>query len=208
MVDVNQADELEIIQAAVAGDRRAFDAVVNLYAARLRWLVDLRLDYGLRARVSPEDVLQEALLVVAQQIQALTIESEAAFWTWLCKVVEQRLIDARRRHVEAAARDVRREQPLPTPNAQTTSIRLEALLKDSATSPSGKLRKAEEREALKAALDRLPPSFREVIVLRILEGLSVSDVATIMGRSPGAISVLLTKAIKRLAEVIGPDKGA
>jgi DNA-directed RNA polymerase specialized sigma24 family protein len=39
-------------------------------------------------------------------------------------------------------------------------------------------------------------------MLRILEGLSVGEAAEIMGRTPGAISVLLNKAVKRLASVI------
>ncbi|TWT46022.1 ECF RNA polymerase sigma-E factor [Phycisphaerae bacterium RAS1] len=200
------ASELGLIHAAVNGDGQAFAALVSLYGPRLRWLIDLRLPPTVRARVSGDDVLQEVLLTVSQQIRALLVENEAAFWTWLCKVVEQRLIDVRRRHLQAAVRDARREAPLASPGPGSTSVRLGALLADSGTSPSGRLRSHEQREALRAALGELPESYREVIVLRILEGLSVSDTATIMGRSPGAVSVLLTKAVKRLGSVIAADR--
>lgn len=45
----------------------------------------------------------------------------------------------------------------------------------------------------------------------MLEGLSVADTAAIMGRSPGAVSVLLTKAVRRLGSVVtreGSNRGA
>ena len=202
MAEANDAREVEMIRAAIRGDADAFDAVVRHYSARLRWLIQLRLSPAIRARVGPDDVLQETFLVVAKQLSSLEIDSEAAFWTWLCRVVEQRLIDVRRRHVQAAARDVRREQPIGPANPQSASVRLANVLMDSGTSPSGKLRTAEQRESLEAALATLPASYREVIVLRILEGLSVSEAAEIMGRSPGAISVLLSKAVRRLGTQI------
>lgn len=195
-------DELDLIRAAAAGDERALTAVIEHYSARLRWLIGLRLAPALRRRVSPEDVLQEALLVVAKRIRLLEITTEAAFWTWLCRVVEQRLIEIGRKHMTAAARDVRREQPAANGNGESGGLRLEQLLGNDQSSPSARIRRAEQRAALEAALTQLPESFRSVIVLRLLEGLSVADTAAIMERSPGAVSVLLTKAVRRLGAVI------
>lgn len=206
MNDPQAAAELATIQAATGGDEVAFDAVVKNYAARLRWLIRMRLDPSLRARVSADDVLQEVMLVVSNQIRSLVVDNEGAFWSWLCRVVEQRLIDARRRHLQAAARDARREQAPPATTGSAAAP-LDALLRDDGASPSAKLKKDEQREAIGAALDRLPDSYREVIILRMLEGLSVDETAQIMGRSNGAISVLLTKAVKRLGEEISLGGG-
>lgn len=195
-------NELALIRAAVDGDDAAFQALVQQYSARLRWLIRLRLDPAVRARVSADDVLQDVLLVVNDRIQSLVVEHEGAFWTWLCRVVEQRLIDARRRHLQAAQRDARRERPLDARDAGTSVAPLANVLADPGTSPSAGLRTVEQRQKLEQALEQLPPSYREVIVLRVLEGLSVSDTAEIMGRSNGAISVLLTKAVKRLGSAL------
>ncbi|MHC4218308.1 MAG: sigma-70 family RNA polymerase sigma factor [Planctomycetota bacterium] len=196
-------DELNLIRAAIAGNGEAFEAVVNHYAARLRWLIRMRLDPAVRARISADDILQETMLVASKRIGSLVVDNESAFWTWLCRVVEQRLIDVRRQHLQAARRDARREQPRPGRADRSANVRLEDVIGADGTSPSGRLRSVEQREALEAALGRLPASFREVIVLRMIEGLGVQETAAIMGRSPGAISVLLTKAIRRLGREIG-----
>ena len=126
---------------------------------------------------TPDDVLQEVMITVSTAIRSFVVESEAAFWTWLCRVVEQRLVDVRRRHVQAGVRGVTREQTIQKQSNQSTRLQIQDFLVDSRTSPSAKLARAEQREALADALGRLPDSYREVIVLRVLEGLSVSETA-------------------------------
>ena len=172
-----ESDELATIHAAIAGDEQAFDRLVGHYAARLRWLIQMRLPAAIQARTSADDVLQEAMLVVHQRIGSLQIEAEAAFWTWLCRVVEQRIVDVQRTHMKAAARDVRRERKPAAANPQATSVRFDHILPDTATSPSGRLKSVEQRQTLAAVLAQLPESYREVIMLRILEGLSVNETA-------------------------------
>ena len=174
---IDESDELATIHAAIAGDEQAFDQLVGHYAARLRWLIQMRLPAAIQARTSADDVLQEAMLVVHQRIGALEIEAEAAFWTWLCRVVEQRIADARRTHMKAAARDVRCERKPAAAGPQASSVRLDQLLPDTATSPSGRLKSAEQRPALAAGLAQLPESYREVIMLRILAWLRVDQIA-------------------------------
>ncbi len=195
-------DELNLIRAAIEGRPRAFEAIVAAYDPRLRWLAELRVSGALSARVGADDLLQETWLTASQQIGTLQVESPAAFWTWLCRVLEQRLIDFHRRHLQAAARDARREARPPPAGQRTSGVGLSSVLADPGASPSGQLKAAEQRHAIRAALDQLPESFREVIVLRILEGISVEETAEIIGRSTGATSVLLHKAMKRLAGVV------
>lgn len=196
-------DELETIRAAVTGDPRAFDRVVQDYAARIRWLIQMRIDPAVRARVSVDDVVQDVLIVLSERIRLLVVDHERAFWGWLCSVIEQRLVDVRRRHIQGALRDVRRELPLDAERPGGAAAPLAERLANADSSPSARLRSAEQRAAVTDALARLPQSYREVILLRVYEGQSVSDTAAIMGRSPGAVSVLLNKAVKRLASALG-----
>jgi predicted DNA-binding protein (UPF0251 family) len=52
-------------------------------------------------------------------------------------------------------------------------------------------------------LARLPEDYREVIVLRHLEGLSIPDVARRMGRSAGSVEKLWVRALVRLRRSLG-----
>jgi RNA polymerase sigma-70 factor (ECF subfamily) len=65
---------------------------------------------------------------------------------------------------------------------------------------------AANRDASRRAVRRitalLPRSQAEVILLRVVAGLSVADVARIVGKTPGAVSVLQTRGLQRLASRI------
>ena len=54
-----------------------------------------------------------------------------------------------------------------------------------------------------ALIAQLPPDQAEVVVLRVVAGLDVTQVATIMGKRPGAVRVLGHRGLRRLAELIG-----
>ncbi|MDF1838241.1 MAG: sigma-70 family RNA polymerase sigma factor [Planctomycetota bacterium] len=194
-------DRLSTIAAAIEGDEEAFTQLVAAYSTRLRWLIKLRINPALRARVSAEDVLQDAMVAASQYIQDLVIRDEAAFWSWLCRVVEHRLVDLHRMHVHSAKRDVRRER---RPNTRADGQEESAFDWEDPdqSSPSERIRGVEQREALEAALAQLPQAQSDVIVLRILEGLSTTETAEIMGRTPGALSVLLHKSVKRLGQIL------
>lgn len=60
----------------------------------------------------------------------------------------------------------------------------------------------EERELLVRALDRLPPRQRAVLILRYWEDLSVDDVATAMGCSPGTVKSQASRGLVALRRVL------
>jgi RNA polymerase sigma-70 factor (ECF subfamily) len=62
---------------------------------------------------------------------------------------------------------------------------------------------ASDREELRVALDRLPPEYREVIVLREIEGLSYKEIAAIVGVPVGTVMSRLARARRRLAGALG-----
>ena len=189
-----QPERWSTLQDAIAGQPGAFDRLVTAYADRLRSLVRRRLDPALRTRLSADDIVQETLLVASDRVRGLVVSREGDFWAWLRSVAEQRLVDARRRHLLASKRDVRRTGSL----GDTSADRGRAMARS--CPPSEDARALERAAALERAMESLPPSYREVIRLRVVEGLSTGDAAAVMGRTPGALSVLLCKAVKRLGE--------
>lgn len=71
-----------------------------------------------------------------------------------------------------------------------------------ANDPEAAIVRQSEDEAVRAAIDRLPPEFREVIVLRELEGLSYKEISDVAGVPVGTVMSRLSRARRRLEEAL------
>lgn len=162
-------------------------------------LEELFRDYGskiyglaLRTGLAPkdaEDGVQEVFLKVQRRIS--TFRGEAALSTWLYQVALNTLRDHRRkvvRQTRAMDMSVVSEQAAdPTFETQGASPEEEASL-------------AERRRMVREALDRLPTKFREVLVLRELQGLAYRDIARILEVKQGTVESRIFRARERLAK--------
>ena len=72
-----------------------------------------------------------------------------------------------------------------------------------APGPGSQASHREEVVLLADALERLPPDYREVIVLRNLQHLPFEEVAQRMGRKSGAVRMLWARALEKLTEEMG-----
>jgi RNA polymerase sigma-70 factor (ECF subfamily) len=81
-----------------------------------------------------------------------------------------------------------------------STARLEAILPDPGTSPSMNVQGHEQEIQLADQLSALPSAYREVIVLRHIEGLPFEEVGRRMERSTGAVRMLWLRAMQRLRE--------
>ncbi|MGZ4149920.1 MAG: RNA polymerase sigma factor [Actinomycetota bacterium] len=170
-------DFAAVLEAACRGNP---DALTTLY----RWIHPRILRY-LRARdpAGAEDVASEVWLDVAAGLRTFGGD-EAGFRAWSFTIARRRLVDARRR---AAARP---QVPLDDPAIGSRA-------------PRGDV----EREALDelgteeaiALVRRLPEEQADVVMLRIVGGFSVDEVAAIVGKRPGTVRVIQHRALKRLA---------
>jgi RNA polymerase sigma-70 factor (ECF subfamily) len=76
-------------------------------------MVRLRMDGRLAARVDVSDVLQEAYLDAARQVESYLRQPTVAFYVWLRGLAWERLLNFHRQHLGAQCRAVGREAPLP-----------------------------------------------------------------------------------------------
>ena len=76
-------------------------------------MLRLRIQGRLAARVSDSDVLQDAFLDAARQVEAYLRNPRVAFYVWLRGVVWERLLNVQRQHLGAECRALGREQVLP-----------------------------------------------------------------------------------------------
>jgi len=165
-----------VVAAACDGDERAFSAI-------WRWLHPSLLRYlRIVAPTESEDIASEVWLSVVRGLTGFDGD-ERAFRAWVFTIARHRVVDAARRR----ARRVTATVPI---------VELDPPAEGDASS-----RAVLEME-LGAALDlirSLPASQADVIALRVIAGLSVTETAAALGKSDGAVRVLAHRGLRELA---------
>lgn len=159
---------------------------------------------ALRRKIEPEDIFQEVSIDCLRSLPDVDLSERDPFG-WLCQVAERRIIDAHRHFVGAQKRAASREQPLDVAPDRTGQGGLVDLLVVSMTSPSAAFSRNQREYKLMAALDQLPEDGRQALRMRYVQGMPSKEIAEELGKSDGAVRVLLTRSLKRLQDLLGPD---
>jgi RNA polymerase sigma-70 factor (ECF subfamily) len=181
-----------------AGDQAAFQELLKRHRPRLRRMIRLRLDRRLRQRIDPSDILQETQLEAHRRLDDYLRREPMPFHLWLRKTAQQQLGMARRLHVDAQRRSVRREAALPS----GSSMQLAERFLQSRASPSDELDRRELAAQVQAVVAALPDSYREVLVMRNIEQLSNQDVAQVLAIDPATASQRYGRALLRLRTLL------
>jgi RNA polymerase sigma-70 factor (ECF subfamily) len=155
---------------------------------RLLSVIYLRMGPNLRVRMDPEDVLQEVAIEAVNSWHTLSDEQNAG--AWLVTLARRKVARILRDQIGVAARDPRRER----------TIKTELPLADRRSGPVTHADRKDRLELLEQAIQRLSEDHRDVILLMKIDGLSAKEVAEQMGRTENAVHLLLSRALKRLAE--------
>lgn len=172
-----------VLAGARRGDQRAFDKVYSTYHPYL--VRHLRLTCGAKA----DDVAAAAWESVARDIAKFAGDGDD-FRRWLFVIARRRLID-----------DLRRDERRPRVVAELEG-------NEPTVEPSTEL---EAADWVADALRRIPTRQAEVISLRVVGGLSVPDVASLLGITEGNVRVLSHRGLLALREMLdaaGADRGA
>ncbi len=184
------------------GDREALAQLFSTYRQRLWRTIQFRLDYRLRSRVDPDDVLQEAYIWAADHVERFTGDSATSLYVWLRMVVLQTMIVVHRRHLGAEMRDAEREVPIWGGSwPQATSAALAIQLSGHLTSPSQAAIRKEAAEQLRQILNQMDEIDREVLAMRHFEQLSNSEVAATLNIQEKAASIRYVRAVRRLKTI-------
>jgi RNA polymerase sigma-70 factor, ECF subfamily len=140
----------------------------------------------LRARVGAEaeDVASETWLDVARSIRSFSGD-EDDFRGWLFTVAHHRAVDHHRRGSRR-------------PTAATDDSELTSVPGSDDTETAAMDHGALGDEAARRLVASLPAEQAEIVLLRVVAGLSVEEVAAIVGRRPGTVRVLQHRALRRL----------
>ena len=175
-----------LLVGALGGDDGARGQLLDRVRARLVLWVTTRLSPALRAKIEPEDVVQEVLIAVHKGLDRFSGDDDRAFLRWLFTIAENRIRDMvdhfgaqkRQQHDDIAAREL--------------------------TSPSVHAVRNEMAIRVRKALTQLSEPHQQVIQLRRFEELDVPEIAQAMDRSENAVRVLYCRAIAALKDELGP----
>jgi RNA polymerase sigma-70 factor (ECF subfamily) len=166
--------------------------------------IERHLGTALRRKIEVDDIIQEASVEAVRALAEADFEHREPFG-WLCHIAERRIVDAHRYHFGALKRDAAREVPLGTPGGETGHAAIVDLLVVSMTTPTQALSRKGREARLFQALATLADEQREALRLRYVENLPSKEIAARLGKSDGAVRVMLTRSLDKLQRILGAD---
>jgi RNA polymerase sigma-70 factor, ECF subfamily len=137
-------------------------------------------------REDAEDTMQEVLVKSLPYLPKF--ENPRALLVWLYKVAKSRCLMNRRRSKFAPLRQLSLEELMP--NRQE----LERISKEGPLNPESLAIRSQQARRLREAIQKLPPHYRIILVMRDMEGLTDEEVGEITGLRPGTVRVRLHRA--------------
>lgn len=184
-------DEAQMIAAILAGDRDLYHRLIQPYELSV---YRMAMSF-VKNETEAEDVAQEAFLKALHNLANFRAESK--FSTWLISIT---LNEARR--WLRRQRTVRKES-LDDPLEEGGKVS-PALLRDWREIPSEALERKEVRALLREAIGHLSPIYREVLVMRDIEELSIEETAGALAISISSVKVRLHRARIMLQKELAP----
>jgi len=193
-----------LIANARGGSHEALGQLLNAYRPFLLSIATEEFDSELQAKAGPSDVVQETFVEAQRDFPSFKSDTEEELRIWLHTLLMNNLADLRKRYLRTAKRQVRRERPLATADSKEF---LRELVAHDGLSASGTAFSREDHASVEAALDRLPPAFREIVTLRSRERRPFAEIGELIGKSPAAARMFWKRAILRLQRELGDCDG-
>jgi RNA polymerase sigma-70 factor, ECF subfamily len=183
-----RAEDDDLIRAAQAGERTAFDALVRRYD---RSVIRLAL-HMLGNEQDAQDVHQEAFIKAYRHLS--NFRFECSFYTWLYRIVTNLCLDQLRR------RKSRREDPATVLDSSGEEMDLMASVQDDRASanPARELERKTMNAAIQSALDELTPRERMVFELKHYQGLKLRTIGEMLSTTEETAKNTLFRATRKL----------
>lgn len=182
----NATDE-EVIARLQAGDDAAYDELVARYKDRLFTFIR----YMVKERTLAEDLLQETFIRLWKY--RMKYREIARFSTWIYTIAGNLVRSEMRRKSRDLRVDIEPKEGEDRPAVE---------LVDKAPPVDAQVHSRMTIERVRAAIDRLPEEFREVIILRELEELSYEEIVELISVPLGTVKSRINRARARLRELL------
>ena len=172
--------DAELVERAEAGDRHAFEELVERY-----YDVAVAAAYAVVADVdAAKDCAQETFLEAAENLSTLRDKSKISHW--LRGIAHRKgiyVLRRRRGYTEAIKGRADQDRANEEQNA-----------------PPEQMRKEEKLESIRRALSEIPPLYREVLVMKYIDGRSHEEIHSILNLSIAAVDKRLMRGKQMLHE--------
>jgi RNA polymerase sigma-70 factor, ECF subfamily len=173
---LEDGDAASLVAAARDGDRGAFGRLYERYARMVHGILLGRVPVG-----EVEDLVQDVFVRAMRQVH--TLRDVNAFGGWLAVVARNRANDYHRKSVKTVELDEE------APNQTSEKGKSSALEDDGA--------------AILEVIRRLPETYRETLILRLVEGMTGPEIAERTGLTAGSVRVNLHRGMQMLREKLG-----
>ncbi len=190
MVDAAKVEAWELVHAAQAGDTAAFGKLYDQYVDTVFRYVLFRLG----DRELAEDVTSETFLRALRRISSISYQGRDV-GAWFITIARNLILDhvkSSRYRREITTAEVAEAGTLPFPGHDRAAE----------SGPEHQVLAMATKDELFRCIEALGDDQRDCIVLRFLQGLSVSETADIMNRNDGAVKALQHRAVRRLAQLL------
>lgn len=188
-------DEVDILERARQGSEEALQTLLRPQRAPALARIGRSLHPTVRGKVDPEDVLQEALLIVARRIPEFRGRTVAAFSVWFRRIVDHKIRETQRLFLDASRRSAKRELPR---GARPNTSRFA----NPGPTPSQVAMGEELALRARAAFSRLSADHQSVLRLAQVENADLRTIAATLRRSYEATKKLYARAIRRFHELL------
>ena len=179
-VETLVTEDVQLIDATLAGDRSAFGSLVQKYQDRLY----NTLVHVIGSRDEAEDVVQDTF--VQAYTKLASFEGKSSFYTWIYRIARNAVTSAGRKESARprirASLDAGADDDAAGPEPATSEL------------PEDEALALERRRLVLDAIDQLPVDFREIVILRDIDDRSYEDIAALLSIPVGTVRSRLHRA--------------
>ncbi len=179
-------DDSGLVEAARQGDRAAFGRLYDRYARMVHGILLARVPLR-----DVDDLVHDAFLQALRRLH--TLRDNTRFGAWLAAITRNRANDYHRRAVD--------EVELPESLSEDQAAKSAA---GSAHDPN----EDDEAAELLAVIREMPETYREPLLLRLVEGMTGPEIAARTGLTHGSVRVNLHRGMQQLRERLAAASGA
>ena len=188
---MTREQEYLIVQRVLEGDTNAFEELVLEYEKKV-YNVALRM---LNNSENAADMTQEAFIKAYNSLSGFRGDSK--FSVWLTRIVSNLCLDFMR------SRNRRPTVSLSMEDEDGEDVQLD--IADTSQSPEQLLERSLTRESVRRGLQSLPEDYREILLLREIQGLSYDEIAAALDIEVGTVKSRIFRGRKKLCDYLIKD---